>query len=226
MTQREARATRARTRRVRHYRQTTDFTCGPSSLLMAMNAQDGRVRLDRAEELAIWRESTMIFSGPKGRHGGCSALGLALAAQRRGFVAGVQCNHKGPLLIARAKKPQFQEIMRLLHARDLAEANARAIPVHIGELSIEDIAARHAAGFVPIVLNTMRYIHDDGTPHWVVVTGIDEGGVTLNDPWVAVDKGRSARDMTNVRVSRAVFAKMTHYGRAREQATVFIGPRA
>jgi predicted double-glycine peptidase len=225
MIQRKAATKRARTRRVRHYRQTTDFSCGPSSLLMAMNAQDSRVKLARVDELAIWREATSIFMSPKGKHGGCSALGLALAAQRRGFAVGVQCNHRGPLLLARAHKPEFQEIVRLMHGRDLAEAKARAIPIHYGELAIDDIKAKLEVGFVPIVLITCRYIHGDNTPHWVAVTGIDDAGVAVNDPWVSLDKGKTAADMTGLRVTRAVFTKMTHYGRAREQATVFVGGR-
>lgn len=226
MTLRKAATARALTRRVRHYRQTTNFTCGPSSLLMAMNAQDRRVKLARADELAIWREATTIFMGPKGRHGGCSALGLALAAQRRGFVAGVQCNHDGPLLIERAKLPEYQEVMRVLHARDLADARARAIPIHIGEVSIDDLGARLRAGFVPIVLCSGRMVHDWSTPHWVVVSSVDAEAVTVNDPWVSLDRGQSARDMTGVRVPRARFARMTRYGRVKEQATVFIGGRA
>ncbi|MBM3584997.1 MAG: hypothetical protein FJX36_11410 [Alphaproteobacteria bacterium] len=225
MIQRKVATARARTRRVRHYRQTTNFTCGPSSLLMAMNAQDRRVKLARTDELAIWREATTIFMSPKGRHGGCSALGLALAAQRRGFAVGVQCNHKGPLLLARAKKPEYQAIVRLMHARDLAEATARAIPIHHGELALDALAERLAAGFVPIVLITCRWIHGDDTPHWIVVTGIDADGITVNDPWVSVDKGKTACDMTNLRVSHDAFAKMTHYGKAKEQATVFVGGR-
>ncbi|MGH6718035.1 MAG: hypothetical protein ACREER_01845 [Alphaproteobacteria bacterium] len=45
-------------------------------------------------------------------------------------------------------------------------------------------------------------------------------------PWVTLDKGRTPADMTNLRVGRDVFTKMSHYGRLNEQATVFVGPRA
>src|SRR5262245_16023483 len=89
--------------RVPHYAQTTDFTCGPSSLIMSMAALDPRVKRSRALELQLWREANTIFMGASGGHGGCGALGLALAAHRRGFKAEVHVNHKGVLLGDRAK---------------------------------------------------------------------------------------------------------------------------
>ena len=41
-----------------HYAQTLDFTCGPSSLIMAMKALKPEVAADRALELQLWREAT------------------------------------------------------------------------------------------------------------------------------------------------------------------------
>ncbi|MEX2649590.1 MAG: peptidase C39 family protein [Alphaproteobacteria bacterium] len=225
MTQRKARAARARTRRVKHYRQTTGFTCGPSSLLMAMNAHDPSIKLARIHELLLWKEATTIFMGPKGGHGGSSALGLAIAAVKRGFKAEVQANHRAPLLMTRSRKPELMAVVRLVHDKDKAEAKRLGIPLRHGEIDLEDIAARMAEGFIPMVLVTCRYLDGSHTPHWIVVTGIDEAGVTVNDPWVSLDKGETAKDRTNLRLTRAVFAKMTHYGRLKEQATVFIGPR-
>jgi len=212
-------------RKVAHYRQTLGFTCGPSTLLMAMNAQDRGVRMTRPEELQLWREATSLYGGPKGRHGGCGPIGLALAAHRRGFQAAVQVNHRGVLLAQRTKKPEFVEVVGALQARDAAEARRLGIPIDYREYSVDDIAARLAAGWIPIVLITCWYIHGDHTPHWVVVTGIDGDTVTVNDPWVSLDKGKTARDMTDLAVSRDVFVKMTHYRRLKEQATVFVGPR-
>jgi len=192
---------------------------------MAMNAQDPKVRLARTDEFVLWKEATTVFMGPKGGHGGCSALGLALAADRRGFRAEVQCNHREPLLLTRSRKPALMEVVRLMHAKDLADAKASGIPIRYGEAAIEDIAARMAEGFIPIVLIACFHIHGDHTPHWIVVTGIDAAGVTVNDPWVSLDNGKTPADMTNLRVGRDVFSKMTHYGRLKEQATVFVGPR-
>jgi len=43
--------------RIPYYNQTTDFTCGPSSLLMAMKTLDPKSDFSRAHELQLWREA-------------------------------------------------------------------------------------------------------------------------------------------------------------------------
>ena len=57
-------------RHVPFYRQTTDFTCGPACLLMAMGALQPERQLTRREELRLWREATTIYM--TAGHGGCS----------------------------------------------------------------------------------------------------------------------------------------------------------
>jgi hypothetical protein len=207
---------------VPHYRQTTDFTCGPSSCLMAMKALDGRKPMGRSEELAIWREATTIFMGPAGGHGGCGALGLALALHRRGFRPEVHVNHRGVLLARRSRLAERRDAMRLIQERDLAEARARGIPVRYDRLSIDDLEAAAEDGAIPIVLCSTRYIHGDNVPHWIVVTGFDPATIRINDPWVSVAKGKTARDMTGVPIPRRDFDKMTCYGSERERAVVLV----
>ena len=46
---------------VPYYNQTTDFSCGPSSLLMAMKALDPKSDFSRTHELQLWREANTIF---------------------------------------------------------------------------------------------------------------------------------------------------------------------
>jgi hypothetical protein len=209
-------------RRVPHYGQTTDFTCGPSSLIMAMKALKPSAKVDRALELQLWREANTIFMGPSGGHGGCSALGLALAAHRRGFRVEVRVNHKGVLLGDRADSKERAEVMRVLHERDLRDARAARIPVRYEGLGIDDLETALRAGALPIVLNSMEFLHDDPTAHWFVVTAIDEINVYVNDPWVARDQGRTPADMTGVAIPRTVFDGVTSYGRKRERAAVLI----
>lgn len=208
-------------RRVPHYRQTLGFTCGPSALMMAMRAFDPKVRLDRLTELALWKEATSIFSGSS--HGGCGALGLALAARRRGFAAEVYVNHRGVLLSDRARLPERREVMRLLHEADLEEAAARAIPVAYRALKVDEIEAKFRQGWLPVVLVSTRYVHGDHDPHWIVVTGADDEAMYVNDPWVDPDKGKTAADMSDVRVPRADFDRMATYGKRREKAVVLVG---
>jgi predicted double-glycine peptidase len=213
-------------RRVPHYRQTTDFSCGPSSLIMAMRALRPSLKADRSLELQLWREANTIFMGPSGGHGGCGALGLALAAHRRGFAVEVNVNHRGVLLGNRAESKERAEVMRVLQARDLREARAAGIPVHYRSLTVDDLAAALRAGAIPIVLNSMEYLHDDPTAHWFVVTGVDADSVYVNDPWVDRTAGRSARDMSGVPISRATFETVASYGNKRERAVVLVRRRS
>jgi hypothetical protein len=212
-------------RAVPHYGQTTDFTCGPSSLIMAMRAFKPSVKADRGLELQLWREANTIFMGPSGGHGGCGALGLALAAHRRGFGAEVHVNHRGVLLGDRAESKERAEIMRVLQERDLKEACGAGIPVHYDSVSVDDLASAVRGGALPIVLNNMEFLHNDPTAHWFVVTAIDDDNVYVNDPWVDRAKGKAPRDMTGVPIPRALFEGVTSYGRKRERAAVMVRRR-
>ena len=218
----ERRRAEVKGRRVPHYRQTTDFTCGPSSCLMAMRSLDGRRPMRRSEELAIWREANTIFMGPAGGHGGCGALGLALALHRRGFAPEVHVNHRDVLLGRRSRSADRREVMRLLQERDLAEAKSRGIPVKYDRLGPDELGAAIAGGAVPIVLCSTRYIHGDNVPHWIVVGAVDAETVHVNDPWISLDKGKTAHDMTDIPIPRRDFDKMACYGSARERAVVLV----
>jgi hypothetical protein len=180
------------------------------------------VKIDRALELQLWREANTIFMGPSGGHGGCSALGLALAAHRRGFRAEVHVNHKGVLLGDRADSKEHAEVMRVLHERDLKDARAAGIPVRHDSLSVDQFEAALRAGALPIVLNSMEFLHNDPTAHWFVVTAVDAANVYVNDPWIARDKGKTAGDMTGVPIPRADFDGVTSYGKKRERAVVLV----
>lgn len=210
---------------VRHYSQSTDFTCGPSALLMAMNAQHQGVELDRTEELQIWREANTIFMGSRDAQAGCSALGLALAAHARGFETEVYLSHRTPLLATKSRGKAQREVTSLIHARDLATARGAGIPIFYQGLELQDLDRHLARGLVPVVLITCWYFDRSHAPHWVVITGVGEREVLLNDPWVYEDRGETGRDRTNLAVPHGTFEKMIRYGSRREQAMVLIGRR-
>ncbi len=210
--------------RVPYYNQTTGFTCGPSSLLMAMKALDARTDFSRTHELLLWREANTIFMGSPG-HGGCGATGLALAAHRRGFGVEVWVNHKGTLLGSRPDDKDRARVMRLLQQADLAEMKRLKIPYRIGARSIDQMRGDLAHGAIPVVLVSMDYIHRDPTAHWVVVTGIDDETVTVNDPWISRNLGHTRRTMTNHAVPRDAFQAMTAYGKRKERATLLLKRR-
>ena len=209
---------------VPYYSQTTDFSCGPSSLLMAMKSLDPKIDFSRTHELLLWRESTSIFMGGA-NHGGCVATGLALAAHRRGFDVEVWVDHKGTLLGSLSKDKNRAKVMDLLQQADLAEMKRRKIPFHVGMRSIDDLRRDIREGAVPVVLVNMQYIHKDPTAHWVVVTGIDDETVTVNDPWISKDMGHTRRTVTDYVVPRPEFPAMTEVGPRREHGLVLLRRR-
>ncbi|MCG6942464.1 MAG: GNAT family N-acetyltransferase/peptidase C39 family protein [Thiohalocapsa sp.] len=206
--------------RVPFYEQTLDFTCGASSLMMAMHALDPSVTLDRTLELRIWREATTIFmtSG----HGGCGPFGLALAAHARGFRAEVFVNDRGVPLIDSVRSPEKKEVMRLVHEDMLAETARAGIPITYGTLGLDALEARFAAGAVPLVLISSYRIYAEKFPHWVVVTGFDRSFVYVHDPFVDYEQGESPLDSMNMPIQQAEFRRMARYGRAGLQAVVLV----
>jgi hypothetical protein len=210
----------AKPRPVAYYNQSTGFTCGPSSLMMAMNALDPKVKIARTLELQLWREATTIFMGAG--HGGSGALGLALAARRRGFSADVWMNKGGVFLSDRLDDKDRVQVMRLLQQADLEEARRLRIPVHRGNPSIAELRQAMAAGAIPIVLVSTNLFHGDDTPHWVVVSAIEDDEIRVNDPWISRELGQTARQQTGRAVSHADFKRMTVYGPKKERATVLI----
>ena len=201
-----------------------DFSCGPSSLLMAMKTLDPKIDFSRTHELQLWREATSIFMGGP-QHGGCVATGLALAAHRRGFDVEVWVDHKGTLLGSLTKDKNRAEVMSLLQRGDLAEMRRRKIPFRIGTPSIDDLRRAIEQGALPVVLVNMQYIHDDPTAHWVVVTGVDDDTVTVNDPWISKDMGHTRRTVTDYVVPRGKFPAMTQVGPRKEHGLVLLRKR-
>jgi len=214
----------AELKRVPFYEQTLDFTCGPSSLMMAMQALRPSLELNRTLELRIWRESTTIFmtSG----HGGCGPLGLALAAHHRGFVVDLFVNDIGVPLVDSVRSPEKKEVMRLVHEDMLGEAGQLGIPINYETLGIEDLQARWDAGAVPLVLISSYRIYQEKFPHWVVVTGFDEHFVYVHDPYVDYENGESTLDSIDMPIQRDEFTRMARYGRVGLQAVVLVQERA
>ncbi|WP_295384956.1 GNAT family N-acetyltransferase/peptidase C39 family protein [uncultured Thiodictyon sp.] len=210
--------------RVPFYEQTLEFTCGPSSLMMAMHALRPALALDRTLELRIWREATTVFmtSG----HGGCGPFGLALAAQRRGFAVEVFINDPGVPLVDSVRSPDKKEVMRLVHEDMQAEIQQRGIPVHYRTLNLDELAARFEAGAVPMVLISSYRIYAERFPHWVVVTGFDQHFVYVHDPFVDYQNGECTLDSINMPIQRQEFSRMSRYGRVGLQAVILIAAPA
>lgn len=211
----------SRSIKVPYYRQTTDFTCGPACLLMAMGALQSERLLERREELQIWREATTVFmtSG----HGGCSPQGLALAAWRRGYKVGLQLSLAGPLFLDGVRDAHKKDVMRLVHEEFTAQLQETDVECLIG--ASLDLPRLLDAGGQPLVLISSYRLTRSKSPHWVVVTDCDEDFVYLHDPDVDHSQHRQPMDCQHVPVSHGEFEKMCRFGRGKLRAAVVLYSR-
>lgn len=203
---------------VPYYRQTTDFTCGPACLLMAMAALSPGRAMERREELRLWREATTIYM--TAGHGGCSPQGLALAAWRRGYRVRLELTEDGPLFLDGVRSEEKREVMRLVHedfADDLAQSQVEQLLV--GQLNI--VSALDAGG-LPLVLISSYRLTRSKAPHWVLITGCDEDFIYLHDPDVDHSQHREPLDCQHIPVSHAEFDKMSRFGRSKLRAAVVL----
>jgi ribosomal-protein-alanine acetyltransferase len=203
---------------VPYYPQTTDFTCGPACLLMAMGALQQERVLERREELQIWREATTVFmtSG----HGGCSPQGLALAAWRRGFRVNLQLSMAGPLFLDGVRDTHKKDVMRLVHDEFTLQLQATDVEcVTGGTLNLPRLLEQ---GGQPLVLISSYRLTRSKSPHWVIVTDCDDEFVYLHDPDVDHSQHRQPMDCQHLPVSHGEFDKMCRFGRDKLRAAVIL----
>lgn len=203
-----------------HYRQTTEFTCGPACLIMAMLAHKADIETGPTLELQIWREATTIFmtSG----HGGCSAHGLALSAYQRGHKVRLFVQSTQTPFIRSVRDERKKQVLELVHAdftKRIAAAGIAEEPFPQDLSLIEDMMA---AGGVVMILVSLYRLTGDKAPHWLVISRIDSRFVYVNDPDVDYEEGKSETDCVDVPIRREDFQKMAHYGRSQLRSMVVV----
>ncbi|MDH5611995.1 MAG: GNAT family N-acetyltransferase/peptidase C39 family protein [Gammaproteobacteria bacterium] len=203
-----------------YYEQTTDFTCGSASLIMAMQALDKDTKADRTLELQLWREATTIYmtSG----HGGCSPLGLALAAWRRGFRVEVYVNSKEPLFLDGVRNEGKKAVMELVHEDFMRQISETDIMLHYDNLTMNELEEKFSQGGIPLVLISTYSYTRDKAPHWVVVTGMDDTFIYIHDPDEDVESYRSQTDNIYLPIGLQTFDKSFRFGRTGLRTSVII----
>src|SRR6266542_3411997 len=116
-----------------YFHQTTEFTCGPACITMALAWADRNFKPPPAFEFQLWREATTIFmsSGP----GGCEPYGMAVALKRHGLEPEVHVSHAGPYFLDTAKSADKRRVMQVTQVAFQREAKALGIPTHLTPVS-------------------------------------------------------------------------------------------
>ncbi len=206
--------------RVPYYQQTTDFTCGPACLMMAMKALDSDLELDRRLELRLWRESTTVYMASG--HGGCSPYGLAGAAAARGFSVELFVKDRATFLVESVRDPGKKEVMRVVEEDYLDQLEAVGIPVHSRAVGFDEIQVRFSAGGIPVVLISSWRIYGERFPHWVVITGFSKDFIYVHDPFVDGSEDETISDCVAMPIARSEFDRMARYGRSGQRAVLIV----
>ncbi len=206
--------------KVPFYAQTTDFTCGSASLMMAMSALDSEQSLSRSRELMLWREATTIFmtSG----HGGCGPHGLALAAQKQGFSVSLMLSQSGPLFLDGVRDPDKKAVIELVQADFMSALAERQVPVHYQPLRSVELAASIDRGEIPVVLISTYRLNGSKAPHWVVVAAADELCLYIHDPDLDTHDAGTSTDNAYIPITHQDFDRMARFGAQGLRAAVII----
>ncbi|WP_198525650.1 GNAT family N-acetyltransferase/peptidase C39 family protein [Thiomicrorhabdus sp. Kp2] len=206
-----------------YYQQTTEFTCGPASLMMAMKTLDKNYEMTRHEELQIWREATTIFmtSG----HGGCSPHGLALSAWRRGFKVKLCINTDETPFEDGLRSEEKKHIIRLVHQEFLSQMAQTDIDLSVQQLSDAEMDSLLESEYPVLALISTWRFNRNKAPHWVYVAASDDACFYINDPDMSGEDYLTQTDFEQVPVKRQSFNAMARFGQKKLRALLVISPQ-
>ena len=166
-------------KRFPYWHQTSEYSCGPSCLLMIFNHYNPSYGLTRNKEWEIWREASILTLL------GCHPYGLAIVALKRGFKATLVREKKSFW-----KHPEHlknNEPLRYLIKNQEKKAKSLGLVEKIErEIDLPFLKNLLEKNIHPIVF--MRTIKKNGTlglSHYIVPIKLGKDFAVINDPYVA-----------------------------------------
>jgi len=201
--------------------QTTEFTCGPACMMMALawaerSAKPGPPAL----EFQLWREATTIFAGSS--PGGCEPYGVAVALKRRGLRPEIYVSRPGPYFVDAVRSAEGRRVMQVTQRDFQRQAEALAIPTHLTPVNESVLMQAFDAGNVAIVLVSGYHMVPRGKPHWIFAFGRDGRRVLMHDPAAIRDDQGMAAAAETYAVPWTAFERVIHLGRERLSAAIVI----
>jgi len=180
---------------VPYFQQTRTATCGPACLMMVMKYWDPLLKFSRRFEFQLWKKSFSLFL-----FGGTFQFGLATAAAKLGFKTEIY--QKTPFS---DNYPKFPQAVSLIENIVSYKARRLHIPIRYKQenLTVINDALRHC--IPPIVFVNLYPLLGENVFHWVVVTGLDEQNVYVNDPYVP--RGFALKQKENYPMALDKFSK-------------------
>ncbi|MFJ2705585.1 peptidase C39 family protein [Streptomyces sp. NPDC087428] len=187
-----------------YYGQTTHFTCGAVTALVAQ-AHAGTLAwqaLDRQRELTLWRDATNFLA--------CEPVGLGVAVRRAwpSSPVTIHLDNDRPVLLGHLPSSD-QEWRALLQRASRTEAERTGVPIDPSRLSLTEI--RDAIGRHEHVLLLLSLAGMQGfdVPHWVLCHGAVPGAIVIEDPWTNAATGDTWVDAHLLPVSDASLDTMS-----------------
>jgi len=203
-----------------YFHQTTEFTCGPACIMMALAWADRSLKPAPAFEFELWRDATTIFlaSGL----GGCEVYGLAVTLKRRGLEPEIYASQAGPYFLETVNSAEKRRVMQVTQAEFRRQARALEIPTHLTPARESVLMQAFDQGKVAIVLISGYQMAGRGQPHWVFAFGREGRHILLHDPAANRDEHGKAIAPETYAVPWAAFERMTRLGRDRLSAAIVI----
>jgi hypothetical protein len=203
-----------------YFHQTTEFTCGPACMLMALTWADPSFRPAPAHEFKLWREATTIFmsSGP----GGCDPYGIAVTLNRHRLAAEIHASHGGPYFLDTVRSEDKRRVMRLAQEEFRREAELLKIPIHLAPLGESALMEALEKGAAAIVLVSGYRMVRRNVPHWVFAFGCQGRYVLVHDPAAVRDPTGNAVAAETYAVPSSEFHRMTRFGPDHLRAAILI----
>ena len=159
---------------VPYFQQTRTATCGPACLMMVMKYWDPSLELSRKFEFQLWKRSYSFFL-----FGGTFQFGLAATAAKLGFKTEIYQKTRFS-----DAYPNFPQLVTLIENIVSHKTRRLQIPIRYGKDNMEVIRGSLHKKIPPIVFVNLKPILGENVFHWVVITGLDEQNVYMNDPYV------------------------------------------
>ncbi|MGP0095067.1 MAG: peptidase C39 family protein [Xanthobacteraceae bacterium] len=203
-----------------YFHQTTEFTCGPACLLMALAWADPALRPDPAFEFKLWREATTIFMS--GGPGGCEPYGLAVTLRRHGLVPEIYVSHPGPYFVDTVQAEEKRRVMRIAQAEFRREAHELGISTYLKPLGESGLIDAFDSGAVAIVMVAGDHMFRRRLPHWVFAFAHEGRAILVHDPAAGPnDQGEVVAPETYAMPS-STFERMTRCGVHKLQASILV----
>ena len=203
-----------------YFHQSTEFTCGPACIMMALAWADPKFKPAPALEFALWREATTIVSGSG--PGGCDPYGMAVALRHHGLWPEIYVSRPGFYFLEAVHSADKRRVMQVTQAEFQKEARALDIPSHLVPVNESVLMGAFDSGSVAIVLVSGYHMIPRGVPHWIFAFGRSGHHVLMHDPAAIRDDQGMAAAAETYALPWNAFERVIHVGRERLSAAIVI----